>query len=339
MAGDRATVGWVGPIEWRTENGGPQMEDCERLAGVRDPNECRTSGQSCCRDDLVSAFGDNHNLVTVGPAIHAVPDVHTQPACYLLSSILWRLYRLLLLSLLDWILYLIMDSGTYRFAVLFMTIFMFGAAFASFQLASDVGRNGDMHSCFMYISCGFTCIYFFVGLLSIHVQLEMDPSAMDHLDRNGPNGPPGPGPSPGGRAQPPNGHSSQPPRRGPGRGGSWTSSRSSESTPLSSSGRYSRSLLLMIVLIAIMYFQFVSSRGNEYFCEIDEDYLTDRFNLTGLNTEVSYYQYALDLVTDVFDLDADDDLREQIEKSARHLYGLVHARYIVTTRGLAKMVC
>src|SRR3954447_6937502 len=85
--------------------------------------------------------------------------------------------------------------------------------------------------------------------------------------------------------------------------------------------------------------QFISSRGNEYFCEIDEEYLTDRFNLTGLNTEVQYYQYALDLVTDVFDLDCDDEMRETIEKSARHLYGLVHARYIVTTRGLAKMVC
>lgn len=84
--------------------------------------------------------------------------------------------------------------------------------------------------------------------------------------------------------------------------------------------------------------QFISSRGNEYFCEIDEEYLTDRFNLTGLNAEVPYYQYALDLITDVFDLDADDELREQIEKSARHLYGLIHARYIVTTRGLAKMV-
>ena len=94
-----------------------------------------------------------------------------------------------------------------------------------------------------------------------------------------------------------------------------------------------------VLIIPLCVVQFVSSRGNEYFCEIDEDYLTDRFNLTGLNTEVSYYQYALDLVTDVFDLDADDDLREQIEKSARHLYGLVHARYIVTTRGLAKMVC
>ncbi len=31
-------------------------------------------------------------------------------------------------------------------------------------------------------------------------------------------------------------------------------------------------------------------------------------------------------------------MRENIERSARHLYGLVHARYITTTRGLAKMV-
>ena len=53
---------------------------------------------------------------------------------------------------------------------------------------------------------------------------------------------------------------------------------------------------------------------------------------------MQYYQYALDLVTDVFDMEVDDDMREQIEKSARHLYGMVHARYIVTTRGLAKMV-
>ncbi|KAF2667323.1 casein kinase-like protein subunit II beta [Microthyrium microscopicum] len=83
---------------------------------------------------------------------------------------------------------------------------------------------------------------------------------------------------------------------------------------------------------------FISTRGNEYFCEIDEDYLTDRFNLTGLQAEVQYYQYALELVTDVLDIECDDEMREQIEKSARHLYGLVHARFIVTTRGLAKML-
>jgi casein kinase II subunit beta len=83
--------------------------------------------------------------------------------------------------------------------------------------------------------------------------------------------------------------------------------------------------------------QFLTGRGNEYFCDIDEDYLTDRFNLTGLNTEIQYYQYALELITDVLDIECDDEMREQIEKSARHLYGLVHARFIVTTRGLQKM--
>jgi casein kinase II subunit beta len=100
----------------------------------------------------------------------------------------------------------------------------------------------------------------------------------------------------------------------------------------------SRKLHVSIMDVLIECLQFISSRGNEYFCEIDEEYLTDRFNLTGLNADVQWYQYALDLVTDVFDLDCDDEMRDQIEKSARHLYGLVHARYIATTRGLAKMV-
>lgn len=33
-----------------------------------------------------------------------------------------------------------------------------------------------------------------------------------------------------------------------------------------------------------------------------------------------------------------DEIREQIEASARHLYGLIHARFVITSRGLAKMV-
>lgn len=43
---------------------------------------------------------------------------------------------------------------------------------------------------------------------------------------------------------------------------------------------------------------FLSSKGNEYFCEVEEDYIVDRFNLTGLNTEVQNYNQALELITD-----------------------------------------
>ena len=42
----------------------------------------------------------------------------------------------------------------------------------------------------------------------------------------------------------------------------------------------------------------LSSKGNEYFCEVEEDFILDRFNLTGLNSEVQNYSQALDLITD-----------------------------------------
>lgn len=43
---------------------------------------------------------------------------------------------------------------------------------------------------------------------------------------------------------------------------------------------------------------FLASKGNEYFSEIDEEYIHDRFNLTGLNVEVQGYSGALELITD-----------------------------------------
>lgn len=82
---------------------------------------------------------------------------------------------------------------------------------------------------------------------------------------------------------------------------------------------------------------FLSTKGNEYYCEVDEDYILDRFNLTGLNAEVQHYMYALDLITDALDDHINETHRDQIETQARILYGLIHARYIITSRGLAKM--
>ncbi|PFH51105.1 hypothetical protein AMATHDRAFT_59826 [Amanita thiersii Skay4041] len=83
---------------------------------------------------------------------------------------------------------------------------------------------------------------------------------------------------------------------------------------------------------------FLSSKGNEYFCEVDEDFILDRFNLTGLNNEVANYSQALDLITDTLDDDIQDDLRGSLDVQARLLYGLIHARWIVTARGLQKML-
>ncbi|KAG6848422.1 hypothetical protein H0H93_000312 [Arthromyces matolae] len=64
----------------------------------------------------------------------------------------------------------------------------------------------------------------------------------------------------------------------------------------------------------------------------------DRFNLTGLNNEVTNYSQALDLITDNLDDEIQDELRGSLDVQARLLYGLIHARWIVTARGLTKMI-
>lgn len=83
--------------------------------------------------------------------------------------------------------------------------------------------------------------------------------------------------------------------------------------------------------------RFLQNKGNEYFCDVDEEFLTDRFNLTGLNSFVPHYSMALDLINDQFDFNVDDDTKGIVEDSATKLYGLIHARFIVTARGLMKM--
>lgn len=86
---------------------------------------------------------------------------------------------------------------------------------------------------------------------------------------------------------------------------------------------------------------FCALRGNEFFVEVDEEYIEDDFNLSGLSGQVPYYEYALDMILDnepVQDVMLTDQQHEMLEGAAEVLYGLIHARYIVTARGLTAML-
>jgi casein kinase II subunit beta len=86
---------------------------------------------------------------------------------------------------------------------------------------------------------------------------------------------------------------------------------------------------------------FVSIRGNEFFCAVDEDFIQDEFNLTGLSPVVPYFDHALDIILDLegSQKELSEDQQDIAETAAEVLYGLIHARFIMTSKGMQKMVC
>ena len=72
------------------------------------------------------------------------------------------------------------------------------------------------------------------------------------------------------------------------------------------------------------------------FCEVERSYIEDGFNLYGLRACVSNFSDCLDLILDRIGPDDDSDV-SHLTQSACTLYGLIHARYIITAHGLDAM--
>lgn len=83
------------------------------------------------------------------------------------------------------------------------------------------------------------------------------------------------------------------------------------------------------------FHRFCGLKGHEMFCEVERSYIEDGFNLYGLRACVSNFSDCLDLILDRIGPDDSDD--SHLTQSACTLYGLIHARYIITAHGLDAM--
>ncbi|XBW36647.1 hypothetical protein QEN19_002218 [Hanseniaspora menglaensis] len=90
---------------------------------------------------------------------------------------------------------------------------------------------------------------------------------------------------------------------------------------------------------------FLNRPGNQIFVEIDEQYLTDRFNLVGLNkyfdekmsTMLRYMTDDESFLKNEF-AGMDDNEIERLESNCGKFYGMIHARYILTFQGQYDMM-
>ena len=96
--------------------------------------------------------------------------------------------------------------------------------------------------------------------------------------------------------------------------------------------------------------RFCSRQENCYFCKVDYEFISDSFNLFGINNTVHLYRQALDIILDnnrntltdcidnVFYWVLAEFDEGELEANAVFVYGLIHARYILTAAGLEAMV-
>ena len=79
---------------------------------------------------------------------------------------------------------------------------------------------------------------------------------------------------------------------------------------------------------------FCKLEGNEFFVEIDEDFIRNKINLIGIKCKA--YLPKLLSPNPPTENSVNDDLEEELE-GIKEVYGLIHKRFITTSKGLALM--
>lgn len=87
---------------------------------------------------------------------------------------------------------------------------------------------------------------------------------------------------------------------------------------------------------------FCALEGHEFLCEIDEDFIRDPFNLQDINEKFSkeIFKSSLKMILtpqQPSEEDLGDEAFLELMKEASDLYSVIHSRYILSPRGLAKV--
>ena len=95
---------------------------------------------------------------------------------------------------------------------------------------------------------------------------------------------------------------------------------------------------------------FCGRRENQYFCKVEDSFISDSFNLYGINSEFHLYKQALSVILGEYTNEASNggglegasriaEIDEaELENTANYVYGMIHARFILTTPGIEAMV-
>lgn len=76
---------------------------------------------------------------------------------------------------------------------------------------------------------------------------------------------------------------------------------------------------------------------NDWLCVVEDSYLNDNFNLYGLSSMSENYNQILKIIRGQYYDFSINSSQTQIQKECVTLYGLIHARYLLTLNGVRSM--